>query len=100
MTYHAQCQARTLGLEPYTVAVLERLEYEVETTDVECCGMAGSFGYKADYYDLSVTVGESVVENLTTDPVVASGASCVEQFDALSNTSPNHPVQLLNYTIG
>ncbi|WP_049972196.1 LUD domain-containing protein [Haladaptatus cibarius] len=95
VTYHAHCQARTLGLEPYTVAVLSRFGYEVETTDVECCGMAGSFGYKSDYYDLSITVGESAVEAVTHDCVVASGASCVEQFDALSKLSVNHPVQLL-----
>ncbi len=61
--------------------------------------MAGSFGYKANYYDLSVAVGESVIESSTTEPVVASGASCVEQFDAVSNTSPNHLVQLLNGNI-
>ncbi|SIR81830.1 iron-sulfur cluster-binding protein [Haladaptatus litoreus] len=95
VTYHPHCQARTLGLEPYTVAVLSRFGYEIETTDVECCGMAGSFGYKSDYYDLSIAVGESAVENTTTECVVASGASCVEQFGALSKLSPNHPVQLL-----
>ncbi len=99
LTYHAHCQARTLGLEPYTVAVLERAGYEVETTDVECCGMAGSFGYKGEYYDLSMAVGESLVEETDDAPTVVSGASCHEQLGSLSASSPPHPVELLNYRI-
>ncbi|WP_227357053.1 LUD domain-containing protein [Haladaptatus salinisoli] len=96
VTYHAHCQARTLGLEPYTVAVLERLGYDVATTEAECCGMAGSFGYKADYYELSVAVGESLAEEIADEIVLASGASCSEQLDALPVESPRHPVELLN----
>jgi len=48
IAYHSHCQQRTLGLEPHTVAVLERCGFDVLTSDVECCGMAGSFGYKGD----------------------------------------------------
>ncbi|WP_438267376.1 hypothetical protein [Haladaptatus halobius] len=99
VTYHAHCQARTLGIEPYTVAVLERLGYDVETTDAECCEMAGSFGYKADYYDLSVAVGESLSEEIADEIVLASGASCSEQLDALPVESPRHPVELLNHSM-
>lgn len=52
VAYHSHCQQRTLDLEPYTVAVFEELGYDNVTSDVECCGMAGSFGYKSEYYEL------------------------------------------------
>jgi Fe-S oxidoreductase len=101
VAYHSHCQQRTLGLEPHTVSVLEERGFDVATSDVECCGMAGSFGYKSEYYDLSVDVGESLVEQFTTDDtadrtVVASGTSCLEQLDALLTRRPAHPVRLLD----
>ncbi|WP_246998266.1 LUD domain-containing protein [Halosolutus gelatinilyticus] len=100
VAYHSHCQQRTLGLEPYTVAVLEECGYDVATSDVECCGMAGSFGYKSEYYELSMDVGDRLREQFQTDgvreqPVVASGTSCLEQIDALLERQPRHPVELL-----
>ncbi|MDS0276723.1 LUD domain-containing protein [Halomicroarcula sp. S1AR25-4] len=100
IAYHAHCQQRTLGLEAHTVAVLERLGYDVVTSDVECCGMAGSFGYKSDYYELSMDVGDRLAAQLDAEgvserPVVASGTSCLEQIDALLERKPRHPVELL-----
>ncbi|RAW47099.1 (4Fe-4S)-binding protein [Halorubrum sp. 48-1-W] len=101
VAYHGHCQQRTLDLEPYTLAVLEDCGFDVATSDVECCGMAGSFGYKSEYYELSVDVGESLAEQFTTDDtadrtVVASGTSCLEQLDALLTRRPAHPVRLLD----
>jgi len=101
VAYHSHCQQRTLDLEPYTVAVLEDCGFDVTTSDVECCGMAGSFGYKAEYYELSVDVGESLADQFRADDaadrtVVASGTSCLEQLDALLTRRPAHPVRLLD----
>ncbi|WP_254533306.1 LUD domain-containing protein [Natrinema gelatinilyticum] len=100
IAYHSHCQQRTLGLEAYTVAVLEDCGYDVTTSEVECCGMAGSFGYKSDYYELSMDVGDRLCDELRTDgvrerPVVASGTSCLEQIDALLESQPRHPIELL-----
>ena len=101
IAYHSHCQQRTLDLEPYTTAVLDDAGFDVATSDVECCGMAGSFGYKSEYYDLSVDVGETLADQFTTDEtadrtVVASGTSCLEQLDALLTRRPAHPVRLLD----
>ncbi|MFB6122332.1 MAG: LUD domain-containing protein [Haloferacaceae archaeon] len=100
VAYHSHCQQRTLGLEGHTVAVLEDLGYDVVTSDVECCGMAGSFGYKSDYYELSVEVGEDLAGQFTADEtrdrtVVASGTSCLEQLDSLLSRPTKHPVELV-----
>jgi Fe-S oxidoreductase len=94
VAYHAHCQQRTLGLERYTTAVLDELGYEVETSDAECCGMAGSFGYKREYYELSLDVGEDLREEFADeDRVVASGTSCCEQLAALRDESVPHPIR-------
>ncbi|ESS06308.1 MAG: hypothetical protein A07HB70_01860 [uncultured archaeon A07HB70] len=96
LTYHAHCQQRTLDADAHTVAVLEALGYDVATTDVECCGMAGSFGYKTDYYDLSVAVGEDLLDQLDDDrQTVASGTSCQEQIADLAAADVRHPVELV-----
>ncbi|MFC6613927.1 LUD domain-containing protein [Halopenitus salinus] len=103
VAYHSHCQQRTLGLETYTETVLDRLGYDVVTSDVECCGMAGSFGYKDEYYELSMDVGETLAEQFSTDEtrdrtVVASGTSCMEQLDSLLSRGNRHPVELLDPT--
>ncbi|WP_435333929.1 LUD domain-containing protein [Haloarchaeobius sp. TZWWS8] len=96
VAYHSHCQQRTLGLEPYTVAVLEELGTAVRTSDTECCGMAGSFGYKAEYYELSMEVGEPLREQFENESVVvASGTSCTEQLGDLLAAGIRHPVELL-----
>ncbi|MFB6303307.1 MAG: LUD domain-containing protein [Haloferacaceae archaeon] len=94
--YHPHCQGRTLGLSGHAVEVLERCGYDVRITNAECCGMAGSFGYKREYYDLSVAVGESLVDEL--DPAreaVVSGASCRAQLTDLLDGTVRQPVELI-----
>jgi L-lactate utilization protein LutB len=98
--YHSHCQQRTLGLEVYTKAVLDELGYNVTTSDVECCGMAGSFGYKSQYYELSMDVGEELKRQFCAGQnrekrVLASGTSCTDQLDALLDRTPEHPIELI-----
>ncbi|EMA40480.1 LUD domain-containing protein [Halococcus hamelinensis] len=97
VAYHSHCQQRTLGLETYTEAVFDELGFDVETSEIECCGMAGSFGYKSEYYDLSMDVG-SELEGAFDDPdrqLVASGTSCTEQLGAMFEAGVVHPVELI-----
>ena len=80
------------------IEVLERLGYDVVTTDVECCGMAGSFGYKRAYYDLSVAVGDSLVtaiEEHDSEIVVADGTSCRDQLSHCGQITAHHPIELI-----
>lgn len=62
--------------------------------------MAGSFGYKSNYYDVSMAVGDDLREQFTTAEtgdrtVVASGTSCLKQLDSLLSRRPTNPVELL-----
>lgn len=101
VAYHSHCQQRTLGLERPTVSVLETLGYDVMTSDgVECCGMAGSFGYKQEYYELSMQAGEALRAQFAPVAadghiVAASGTSCQEQLEALLGGEALHPIEII-----
>lgn len=60
--------------------------------------MAGSFGYKREYYDLSVAVGEDLTGGFDTEgrTVVASGTSCLEQLTDLLVRPAQHPVEVVD----
>ncbi|AXR79047.1 LUD domain-containing protein [Natrarchaeobaculum sulfurireducens] len=96
IAYHSHCQQRTLGLEAPTTALLERCGYDPQTTSAECCGMAGSFGYKREFYEVSVDVGERVADEVgSAETVVASGTSCGDQLETLLERPVPHPIELL-----
>ncbi|WP_049889084.1 LUD domain-containing protein [Natronolimnohabitans innermongolicus] len=96
IAYHSHCQQRTLGLEAPTTALLERCGYELRTSTAECCGMAGSFGYKREYYELSVDVGERLATEFEdAETVVASGTSCGDQLEGLLERDVPHPIEMI-----
>jgi FAD/FMN-containing dehydrogenase/Fe-S oxidoreductase len=98
LTYHGHCHAKALGTARHAPAVLRRAGFDVDVLDTGCCGMAGSFGYEAERYDLSVAIGEiccaSVAES-EGDRVVAPGSSCRTQLSDLRGDRPDHPVEVL-----
>ncbi|AEH35350.1 FAD-binding and (Fe-S)-binding domain-containing protein [Halopiger xanaduensis] len=110
LTVHGHCHQKARGADHHAVGVLRRAGYRVDPVDSGCCGMAGSFGYEADHYDLSRAIGDLLREQLealetTADgdndaadepTVVAPGTSCRTQigdFDGYER--PPHPVELL-----
>ncbi|WP_440769284.1 LUD domain-containing protein [Natronorubrum sp. DTA28] len=96
IAYHSHCQQRTLGLEAPTTALLERCGYAPQTSSVECCGMAGSFGYKQEYYEVSMNVGDRLAREFeVAETVVASGTSCGDQLETLLERSVPHPIEIL-----
>jgi iron-sulfur cluster protein len=101
--YHSHCQQRTCNAATETIDVLRTCGFDVVTSTVECCGMAGSFGYKADYYDLSMAVGEDLFAQVrgaesegAHRALVASGVSCHEQLWAGFRRPVYHPVEILD----
>lgn len=104
--YHSHCQQKTIGAAEPTEAILRAAGFDVATSRVECCGMAGSFGYKKDYYELSMAVGEDLfnqvraAENDGTRTLVATGISCQEQLYAGLKRRVFHPMELLLQLVG
>ncbi|MEY7848097.1 FAD-binding and (Fe-S)-binding domain-containing protein [Natrarchaeobius sp. A-rgal3] len=64
LAYHGHCHQKARGTDHHPVGVLRRAGYAVDPIDSGCCGMAGSFGYEADHYDLSQAIGSLLREQL------------------------------------
>ena len=65
--------------------LLEKLGVDFEAPETGCCGMAGSFGFESEHYDISIACGERVllpaVRKAKVDElVIADGFSCQEQI--------------------
>ncbi|MEX1143507.1 MAG: FAD-linked oxidase C-terminal domain-containing protein [Anaerolineales bacterium] len=83
-----------------SAALLNALGYEVEIVDSGCCGMAGSFGYEAEHYELSMQIGEmalfpAVRAADASRHIVASGVSCRAQIASGTGRDAKHPVSLI-----
>ncbi|MDE0212715.1 MAG: heterodisulfide reductase-related iron-sulfur binding cluster, partial [Deltaproteobacteria bacterium] len=97
---HGHCHQKALvGMAP-TVSVLRDAGHEVREVDSGCCGMAGSFGFEKEHYDVSVTIANRrLVPAVETAPedarVVASGISCRQQIEHLTGRRALHPVEVL-----
>jgi FAD/FMN-containing dehydrogenase/Fe-S oxidoreductase len=95
------CHQRSLvGMEP-TLRLLRRIPgAEVIDLDAGCCGMAGSFGYEKEHYEVSRLVGEqrlfpAVRQADAETVVVASGFSCRMQIKHFTGKSAVHTAELL-----
>jgi Fe-S oxidoreductase len=102
--YHSHCQQKTVGSAPATEALLRAAGFDVATSRVECCGMAGSFGYKKEYYDLSMAVGQDLFQQVAEAEadgprmLVATGTSCHEQLVSGLKREVFYPAEALRAT--
>ncbi|MFI1798824.1 heterodisulfide reductase-related iron-sulfur binding cluster [Streptomyces sp. NPDC020379] len=101
LLYHGHChQKAEVGTEA-TVALLRSVPgAEVTEPDAGCCGMAGSFGYESEHYELSMTVGADrlfpAVEAQPDDTViVATGTSCRQQILHGTGRRAWHPLEVV-----
>ncbi|MDH5607363.1 MAG: 4Fe-4S dicluster domain-containing protein, partial [Anaerolineae bacterium] len=83
-----------------TKELLVELGFNVEEIEAGCCGMAGSFGYEADHYELSMQVGElgvfPAVRKAGDDQIItAPGVSCRAQIESGTERSALHPLELI-----
>jgi Fe-S oxidoreductase len=74
--------------------------YAVEVIPSGCCGMAGSFGYEAEHFDLSMQIGELVllpaVRAAPADAIIAAaGTSCRHQIKDGAARTAHHPAEIL-----
>ena len=105
---HGHCHQKALSRLLPTVRMLELPENYVVKPMVDgegfyktgCCGMAGSFGYEKEHFQLSRQIGELVlipaIEKLAPEVVVAApGTSCRHQIADFSGRQAQHPVEIL-----
>ena len=98
---HGHChQKAILGTARMLRALRMVPGYQVEEIKSGCCGMAGTFGYEKEHYDLSLQIGElSVFPPVRNAPaealIVAPGTSCRHQIRDATGRYPLHPAQAL-----
>jgi FAD/FMN-containing dehydrogenase/Fe-S oxidoreductase len=93
---HGHCHQKSLMKMTAEEAVLRRLGVDFQSPAPGCCGMAGSFGFEADKYDISIAIGElelmPAVRQAPADwLIIADGFSCREQ---IAQGSPRHALHL------
>ncbi|HET9362341.1 MAG TPA: heterodisulfide reductase-related iron-sulfur binding cluster, partial [Vicinamibacterales bacterium] len=98
---HGHCHQKSMSLVPSSISLLARIPgARVVDLDAGCCGMAGSFGYAREHYDLSRAIGERklfpAVRSKAADAVVvAAGTSCRHQIADFTGATAIHPAVLL-----
>jgi Fe-S oxidoreductase len=98
---HAHCHQKALvGPEPTLEALRLVPGYRVSLVETSCCGMAGSFGFEAEHYEISRAMGNlrlfPAIENATPDVEIAiTGVSCRQQIGHFTSRRPRHAIELL-----
>ena len=98
---HGHCQQKALGSLAPTVRMLELPSgHDVRLIPSGCCGMAGSFGYEPEHYEVSQKIGELVlfprVRKVSPDETVAApGTSCRHQILDGTGRRALHPIEVL-----
>ncbi|WP_146902137.1 FAD-binding and (Fe-S)-binding domain-containing protein [Adhaeribacter aerolatus] len=98
---HGHCHQKALSSVNATVKILSLpINYHVAVIPSGCCGMAGSFGYEAEHYEVSMKIGELVlfpaVRAMSDEVLVAApGTSCRHQIKDGTGRLALHPVEIL-----
>ncbi|HEX5815674.1 MAG TPA: heterodisulfide reductase-related iron-sulfur binding cluster, partial [Methylomirabilota bacterium] len=101
---HGHCHQKALVGTAPTVAALTWAGYEVSEVDSGCCGMAGSFGFEREHYDISVALGNrrlapAVKAAGAETEVIAPGISCRQQIEHLAGRRARHPAEALRQAL-
>jgi len=122
LVLHGHCQQKTLGWLNGAVELLGAIPgFDLRVTSAECCGMAGSFGYKSTYYPVSAVLGRrlaSEIDELAAGGVppertpgdsgaaapscqyLACGTSCRTQISDIGGRRARHPIELIAERLG
>ena len=98
---HGHCHQKALASLKPTIQMLQLpTGYRVRLIPSGCCGMAGSFGYEAEHYDISMQIGELVLfptlrAEAADSLVAAPGTSCRHQIADGTGRTALHPVEIL-----
>ena len=102
---HGHCHQKALASVEPTARMLSLPEnYQVTVIPSGCCGMAGSFGYEKEHYEVSMNVGELVLfpaaRALPDDAILAApGTSCRHQIHDGTGRAALHPAQVLRQAL-
>src|SRR5262249_16269565 len=97
---HSHCHQKAMVGAGPTVAALQWANFDVVETDSGCCGMAGSFGFEKEHYEILVTLGKRGLAAAVFAPpsgggIVGAGISVRPQVEHLSGRRARHPAEVL-----
>ena len=98
---HGHCQEKAIASTKDSINILSLpVNYFVEEIPSGCCGMAGSFGYEKEHYEISMKIGEQIlfpsVREAKNDYIIcAAGTSCRHQIKDGTSVRAFHPVEIL-----
>ena len=98
---HGHCHQKAFGAMGAVESVLRLVPgLSVNTVETSCCGMAGSFGYEAEHYEVSMKMGEAsllpaVREAAAETLIVADGTSCRQQIEHGAQRQAMHVARVL-----
>ena len=98
---HGHCHQKSLAsIAPTKLMLSLPKNFEVEEIKSGCCGMAGSFGYEKEHYELSMKVGELVlfpeVRKTPVETLIAApGTSCRHQIKDGTGRKAYHPIEIM-----
>ena len=98
---HGHCHQKAIVTTEFSRRMLSLPKnYKVDVIPSGCCGMAGSFGYEKEHYEVSMSIGEQVlfpaIRNASADvEIAAPGVSCRQQIKDGTGRNAAHPVEIL-----
>ena len=102
---HGHCHQKALvGIEPSVQVLSLPPGYNVKVIDSGCCGMAGSFGYEAEHYEVSMACGrrqlfEAIEAGEGNFEIAAAGFSCRHQIEHGTGKEAKHLIEVFRDTI-
>lgn len=98
---HGHCHQKALSsMRPTMMMLKAPRNFKVSLIPSGCCGMAGSFGYEHEHYDVSIKIGELLllpaVRKASEDTIItAAGTSCRHQIHDATTRRALHPAEVL-----
>ncbi|MCZ7542110.1 MAG: anaerobic glycerol-3-phosphate dehydrogenase subunit C [Anaerolineae bacterium] len=96
--YHAQCQLKAHKMGLPALELMDLIPgLKVHLSEAECCGVAGTYGYKVEKYDIGQAVGKPLwaqIERLKPDVIVCDSETCRWWIEATTGVPSIHPVEV------
>ncbi len=98
VAYHTPCHMEKLGWSYYSIELLKRIpNVEVVVLDSQCCGIAGTYGFKKENYATSQGIGQNLfqqIEAAGVDCVVTDCETCKWQIEMSTSKHCEHPISI------
>ena len=99
VAYHTPCHMEKLGWANYSIELLKIIpDIELVVLDSQCCGIAGTYGFKKEYYEASQAIGESLfkqIEASGADIVATDCETCKWQIEMSTSKKCEHPLSII-----